>query len=232
MAGDAREPYRELLRGVRERMAATRRWIEASLEREVTPGDEMYDVREFEAPLRLCYESLSATGQGFIAEGRLTDLRRRVAVFGLTLAPLDVREDAARHAEALSAITVALGLGGYEDWDEQARLDFLLAELASRRPLDPRRPRGGTAMCDTLETFRMIARIPPESLGAYVITMASRASDVLAVELLQKASGVAARRCAWCRCSRRRAIWRTQAPSSTRCCPSRGTGSASRAGRK
>ena len=38
----------------------------------------------------------------------------------------------------------------------------------------------------------MIARIPPGSLGAYVITMASRASDVLAVELLQKVSGVAA----------------------------------------
>src|SRR5688572_29889877 len=31
-----------------------------------------------------------------------------------------------------------------------------------------------------------------DSLGAYVITMASRASDVLAVELLQRAAGVAA----------------------------------------
>ena len=45
---------------------------------------------------------------------------------------------------------------------------------------------------DTLDTFRTIARIPPESLGAYVITMASRASDVLAVELLQRVSGIAA----------------------------------------
>ena len=53
------------------------------------------DVRDFEAPLRLCYESLTAPGQGFIAEGRLADLRRRVAVFGLTLAQLDIRQDAA-----------------------------------------------------------------------------------------------------------------------------------------
>jgi phosphoenolpyruvate carboxylase len=41
-----------------------------------------------------------------------------------------------------------------------------------------------------LDTFRMIARLPPGSAGAYVITMASRASDVLAVELLQRAARV------------------------------------------
>jgi len=189
--GDAHEPYRELLRSVRERMAATRRWIEASLEREVAPADDVYlDVRDLESPLRLCYESLHATRQGFIAEGRLTDLRRRVAAFGLTLARLDIRQDAARHAEAMSAITGALGLGRYEDWEEPARLDFLVRELASRRPLIPSDLDAGADVRDTLDTFRMLARIPSESLGAYVITMASRASDVLAVELLQKALGV------------------------------------------
>ena len=36
----------------------------------------------------------------------------------------------------------------------------------------------------------MLARIHPESLGAYVITRASRPSDVLAVELLQRDAGV------------------------------------------
>jgi phosphoenolpyruvate carboxylase len=193
VVGDAREPYRELLRGVRARMVATRAWIEASLEREVTPGDEVYlDVRELEAPLRLCYEALHATRQGFIADGRLTDLRRRVAAFGLTLARLDIRQDAARHAEALSAITDAVGLGRYEEWEEPARLEFLVRELASRRPLIPADLDAAPDVRDTLETFRMMARIPRESLGAYVITMTSRASDVLAVELLQKASGVTA----------------------------------------
>ena len=44
-------------------------------------------------------------------------------------------------------------------------------------------------MRDVLDTFRMAAAMPAESLGAYVITMASRASDVLAVELLQKLAG-------------------------------------------
>ena len=42
---------------------------------------------------------------------------------------------------------------------------------------------------DVLDTFRAAARIHPESLGAYVITMASAPSDVLAVEFLQMAAG-------------------------------------------
>jgi phosphoenolpyruvate carboxylase len=191
-AGDAHEPYRAVLRTVRGRMAATRRWIEQSLVTDTPPPDEAYvDAAAFDAPLRLCEESLRATGQGFIADGHLTDIRRRIAVFGLTLAPLDVRQDAARHAEALGAITAALGLGRYEDWNEEQRLAFLVSELASRRPLIPRDLEAGDTVRDTLETFAMIARILPSSLGAYVITMASRASDVLAVELLQRVSGVA-----------------------------------------
>ena len=45
---------------------------------------------------------------------------------------------------------------------------------------------------DVLDTFRTAAALPAESLGAYVITMASRASDVLAVELAAEARGDAA----------------------------------------
>ena len=44
---------------------------------------------------------------------------------------------------------------------------------------------------DVLDTFRTIATIHPESLGAYVITMAQQTSDVLAVVLLQKELRVA-----------------------------------------
>ncbi len=40
-----------------------------------------------------------------------------------------------------------------------------------------------------LDTFRTIARTPPESLGSYVVTMTRQASDVLVVELLQKEMG-------------------------------------------
>jgi phosphoenolpyruvate carboxylase len=192
--GDAGEPYRELLRRVRARLRATRDWIEAQLQRDedLLSSSEVYlDATDLTADLRLCHRSLEETGYGLIAGGRLTDLLRRVSVFGVTLAHLDIRQDAARHAEALSAITSALGLGGYSEWSESQRLEFLERELAGRRPLAPPDLETTPAVGDVLDTFRMIARTPPGSLNAYIVTMTRAASDVMAVELLQKDARVA-----------------------------------------
>jgi len=192
--GDAREPYRELLSGVRTRMRATRDWIERLLQsdEDVAAPSEIYlDPADLMADLRLCHRSLEETGHGLIASGRLTDVMRRASVFGVTLARLDIRQDAARHADAMSAITSALGLGRYSDWNESRRLEFVARELAERRPLIPPDLETTPAVRDVLETFSMIARTPPGSLNAYVITMTRAASDVLAVELLQKAARVA-----------------------------------------
>ena len=44
-----------------------------------------------------------------IADGALLDCLRRLAVFGLFLVRLDIRQDAARHAAALAEITDYLG---------------------------------------------------------------------------------------------------------------------------
>jgi phosphoenolpyruvate carboxylase len=43
---------------------------------------------------------------------------------------------------------------------------------------------------DVIETFRVLAQLPPDSLGAYIISMAQTASDVLIVVLLQRELGV------------------------------------------
>jgi phosphoenolpyruvate carboxylase len=188
-AAGAKEPYRALLRGVRTGLAATRAWVEASLdaEEDLPAGDGVYlDASAFLAPLLLCHRSLHETGHALIASGHLTDILRRAFTFGLTLAPLDVRQDSERHTEALAAVTSALGLGSYAEWDESARLEFLLRELQGRRPLRPPELEMSGGVRDVFDTFRMIARARPGSLGAYVITMTRRASDVLAVELLQK----------------------------------------------
>ena len=190
---DAPSPYRELLRQVRVRMVATRDWLEASLDAaETAPaGSDVYiDGTDLMADLRLCHRSLEQTGHALIASGRLTDLIRRVAVFDITLARLDVRQDSTRHTEALTAITSALGLGAYADWSEASRLEFLQRELSGRRPLIPPDLEVSGDVNDVLETCRMIARTPPGSLGAYVVTMTRSASDVLAVELLQKEARV------------------------------------------
>jgi phosphoenolpyruvate carboxylase len=85
-----------------------------------------------------------------------------------------------------------VGLGSYAEWDERMRLDFLCRELAGRRPLIPADLEASPDVRDVLDTFRTIARTPPGSLGAYVVTMTREASDVLAVALLQKEASVAA----------------------------------------
>ena len=142
-------------------------------------------------PLALCRRSLEQTGNGLLARGRLLDLQRRLAAFGVTLVRLDLRQDASRHAEALAAITAHLGLGSYAEWNEEERQRFLLHELESRRPLVPSDLDASPEVREVLETFRVAALLPQESLGAYIISMTMQPSDVLAVELLQKEARIA-----------------------------------------
>ncbi|MEK1906124.1 MAG: phosphoenolpyruvate carboxylase [Pseudomonas sp.] len=185
------EPYRAVLKQLRERLRATRTWAEAALAEPLQPGPEvLHDSRELLAPLELCYQSLHACGMGVIAEGALLDCLRRAATFGLFLVRLDIRQDAARHAAALTEITDYLGLGRYDEWDEDTRTQFLLRELDNRRPLLPTHHRPSAETAEVLATCKVVAGAPAASLGSYVISMAGAPSDVLAVQLLLKEAGL------------------------------------------
>jgi phosphoenolpyruvate carboxylase len=59
-------------------------------------------------------------------------------------------------------------------------------ELASKRPLVPNDIKLPPMELEVLETFRVASGLGRNALGAYVISMASQPSDVLAVVLLQK----------------------------------------------
>ncbi|PKH23336.1 phosphoenolpyruvate carboxylase [Pseudomonas fluorescens] len=190
-AGDSVEPYRAVLKQLRERLRATRQWAHSSLkENTPAPAQVLQDNRDLLGPLQLCYQSLHECGMGVIADGPLLDCLRRAVTFGLFLVRLDVRQDSARHASAMSEITDYLALGRYEDWDEEARIDFLSKELGNRRPLLPGYFKPSQDTAEVLNTCREIAAAPAASLGSYVISMAGAASDVLAVQLLLKESGV------------------------------------------
>jgi len=190
-AGDSVEPYRAVLKQLRERLRATRQWAHASLNgTAAAPEQVLRDNRDLLGPLQLCYQSLHECGMGVIADGPLLDCLRRAVTFGLFLVRLDVRQDSTRHASAMTEITDYLGLGRYEDWDEEARIDFLSKELDNRRPLLPGYFTPSADTAEVLNTCREIAAAPAASLGSYVISMAGAASDVLAVQLLLKESGV------------------------------------------
>ncbi|MBA3297290.1 MAG: phosphoenolpyruvate carboxylase, partial [Acidobacteria bacterium] len=195
LASGAREPYRALLRDVQSDLETTRRSIETQLAAPPAPGSPATDetfrtADQLAEPLRLCFESLHATGNGLIADGRLADVLRRIAVFGVTLVRLDVRQEAERHTEAVDIIARGKGLTGYAGWTEDQRVEFLVGALSedpAAFPADlPHTPR----TADVIRMFEILKGVHPESLGAYVITMAARASDVLAVELLQRYAGI------------------------------------------
>ncbi|KAK6931440.1 Phosphoenolpyruvate carboxylase, partial [Dillenia turbinata] len=182
-------PYRIVLGDVMVKLKKTRRRLELLIENlpcDMDPMDYYETSDQFLEPLLICYESLQSCGSGVLADGHLADLIRRVAVFGMVLMKLDLRQESGRHAEALDAITTYLDMGTYSEWDEERKLEFLTRELKGKRPLIPPSIEVAPDVKEVLDTFRVAAELGSDSLGAYVISMASNASDILAVELLQK----------------------------------------------
>lgn len=190
LVGDAHEPYRKVLRGLRELLRNTRTAIEAELDGDTKPTDEVLsDPQQLLQPLLTCYQSLLDCNMGLIADGALLDVLRKVRCFGIHLVRHDVRQDSARHTEAFSELTQFLGLGDYAQWDEAQRQAFLLRELDNRRPLIAPNWNPSADVKEVLDTCAVVAQQPLQSLGAYVISMARQPSDVLAVHLLLKEAG-------------------------------------------
>lgn len=152
------------------------------------PNQPFFDKRELSEILEVIHNSLSSGGYADVADGLLIDLIRRVNVFGLTLVPLDIREESTKHLNAIDAIARYLGIGSYAQWDEATKINWLNNELMSKRPLfrvsDMHNLGFDESVMTTLRTFETIARLGPGSLGAYVISQSKAASDVLAVMLL------------------------------------------------
>ena len=191
LTGDAVEPYRAVLNALRRRLEATRAWAETG----GSPGpDVIISNAELLEPLALCRDSLLQCGMPQIADGPLLDTLRRARCFGVHLVQVDIRQHAARHTALFDELTVYLQDGeGYAAWPEHERVTWLVDELASRRPLFPPFWPLGNEAREVLDTCAAIADYDASGIAAYVVSMASRPSDVLTVALLLKEAGVRAR---------------------------------------
>lgn len=188
--GNVAEPYRELLKRLIVRVEATRDWAKCELDGRSFEGGPIIETRDqLYAPLLACYRSLCDVGLDTIANGVLLDTLRRIAVFGVTLTKLDLRQESGRHSQVMEELTHDLGLGNYREWSEEQRQAFLLDELSSARPLIPRRWECSAETRETLDTFSVAAAEYGEALGTYIISMAGQPSDVLTVALLMKEVG-------------------------------------------
>ena len=189
--GAVAEPYRALCKEMRQRLLALRDAIEQRLNGAATAlADCLLTDAELLEPLLTMQASLQAQGLHDIASGRLQQEIYRVRTFGASLLRLDIRQHSERHAQVFSELTQYLELGDYAQWSEAERCAFLTQELASKRPLLPADWRPSEDVAEVLATTHTIAQFPAESFGSYVISMASTASDMMAVQLLLKISGV------------------------------------------
>lgn len=183
------EPYRVILADVRDKLYNTRERARQILSNVVTdiPEEATFThIDDFLEPLELCYRSLCVCGDRPVADGSLLDFMRQVSTFGLSLVRLDIRQESDRHTDVMDAITKHLEIGSYREWSEEKRQDWLLSELRGKRPLFGSDLPKTEEIADVLDTFSVISELPSDSFGAYIISMATAPSDVLAVELLQR----------------------------------------------
>ncbi|MBY8179106.1 phosphoenolpyruvate carboxylase [Vibrio fluvialis] len=184
------EPYRAVLKRVRSLLQETLEILDAKIHgQKLAVKAPLQNVSQLWDPLYACYQSLHECGMGVIADGSLLDTLRRVKAFGVHLVRLDIRQESTRHADALSELTRYLGIGDYNQWSEQDKIAFLTNELASKRPLLPRDWEPSAPVKEVFDTCKIVAAQPREAFGAYVISMARTASDVLAAHLLLQESG-------------------------------------------
>ena len=202
-AGDADEPYRAIIKAMRDKMIDTRNWSEARAAspdggvRVSNPASQamvFWRRDELLNPLIELHDSLTECGMGNIADGPLLNTIRRAAAFGPTLTRLDIRQSSDRHSDAFDELTryleVAADNSGYNDWDESQRCEFLQLELESKRPLFPEHWPASDNVLEVLETSALIARFEASGIAQYVISMAGHPSDILAVILLLRDAGL------------------------------------------
>jgi phosphoenolpyruvate carboxylase len=136
------EPYRLKLCYMLERLRLSERrnqllaqagWESPPSELPSSTGQDLYyaSEEEFRNDLELIRNSLQATGLG--CEG-LTALLSQVHIFAFSLASLDIRQESTRHSDAIDELTRYLQLPiPYGDMAEEERVQWLLAELQTRR---------------------------------------------------------------------------------------------------
>lgn len=189
--GDTPEPYRALLQPLNRKLMATHDGITDYLDgKAVNQSNWVQQQDELLEPLMLCYHSLVNSGMSQIANSELLDTIRRAHCFGIHLLRLDIRQDSERHANVFGELTQHLNMGDYNQWNEADKQQFLLRELQSNRPLIPANWQPSADVQEVLDTCMVVAQNSESGFGIYVISMASLPSDVLAVQLLLKETGI------------------------------------------
>ena len=188
VTGKTFEPYRVYLRPIRDKVRLTYQLIEKHLN-DNKPLNEnvlLLDKNEILQPLRDVRESLNLNRGQHVANADLLDLIRRVRCFGINLARLDIRQESERHEKLLSDVLKKKYKIDYLNLSENKKINLLNTLIKQKKYFLDKLNIKDKENKEVWKTFKQISKEPDQCLGAYVISMTSKASDILSVYFLQK----------------------------------------------
>ncbi len=189
--GKTFEPYRVYLRPLRDKLRRTHSEIEQYLNYGKPLNEKILlsEREEILKPLRVVRESLEQNQNENIASGDLLDLMRRAKCFGINLARLDIRQESSRHSQLLNEFIKKKFSQNYSTWSETKKIKYLSDKIIGKNSINKFIFKNKENK-EVWSTFKVLSSQPKECLGAYVISMTSSASDILAVMLLQKEANI------------------------------------------
>ena len=188
IVGKTYEPYRVYLRPIRDKIRKTHQLIESHLNKNVPLKEKelLQDKNEILRPLREIRDSLNLNRGQNVGNSDLLDLIRRVKCFGINLAKLDIRQESSRHEKLVNEVIKKKYKINYINLTENKKINLLNSLIKQKKYFLDKINIKDKENKEVWDTFKQISQEPPQCLGAYVISMTSKASDILSVYFLQK----------------------------------------------
>jgi len=188
ITGNSFEPYRVYLRPIRDKIRLTYQLIEKHLNNNKSLNEKklLKDKNEILKPLREVRESLNLNRGQHIANADLLDLIRRVRCFGINLARLDIRQESSRHQKLITDVLNKKYKINFSSLSESKKINLLNSLIKQKKYFINNLKIKHKDNKEVWNTFKQISKEPEQCMGAYVISMTSKASDILSVYFLQK----------------------------------------------
>ena len=188
ITGNSFEPYRVYLRPIRDKIRLTYQLIEKHLNNNESLNEKklLQDKNEILKPLREVRESLNLNRGQHIANADLLDLIRRVRCFGINLARLDIRQESTRHQKLIADVLDKKYKINFSSLSESKKINLLNLLIKQKKYFINNLKIKHKDNKEVWNTFKQISKEPEQCMGAYVISMTSKASDILSVYFLQK----------------------------------------------